>query len=87
VPVPFRLRRVLARDLGTLDRLEIHATLKPASKLGEQAVKALTVTLTALVLTTGTAVAMCPGKMAEPRADGPQTTAETPVDLPGKVGS
>jgi hypothetical protein len=50
-------------------------------------VKALTATVTALVLTAGTAFAMCPGKMTEPRADGPQTTAETPVVLPGQVGS
>jgi hypothetical protein len=50
-------------------------------------VKALTAALTALVLTAGTAFATCPGMMAEPRADGPKTTAETPVVLPGQVGS
>jgi hypothetical protein len=49
--------------------------------------KVLTAALTALVLTAGGAFAMCSDKVAEPRVDGPGSTAETPIVLPGPLGS
>ena len=49
--------------------------------------KALTAALTAFVLTAGGAYATCNDQIAEPRIDGPTTTAETPIIVPGEVGS
>jgi hypothetical protein len=49
--------------------------------------KVLTTALTVFTLTAGSAFAICGGKMADPRVDGPQTTAETPIVVPGQVGS